>query len=144
MSFGESLRTLAMQSAFGGARVLVNQRTKTPCSKTEQRSSAGYLGGVLLSVRWRNEPSIGPFVCMARVVPALVRPLTLTSYFASTWAWLCNERFVMSRVHSMNLSVVMSRVNVKAFKGKGVPSFCARPFLSRRNTCNLPCSILEI
>lgn len=137
MSFGESLRTLAMQSAFGGARVLVNQRTKTLCSPTEQRSSAGYLGGVLLSVRWRSEPSIGPFVCMARVVPALVRPLTLTSYFAPGQFLLRNVQFVMLRVHSLNLCVVSFRVNVKAFKGKGVPNLCANTFsvLSRRKAC---------
>ncbi len=51
---------------------------------------------------------------------------------------LRNVQFVTLRVHSLNLCVVSSRVNVKAFKGKGVPNLCANQFsvLSRRKACN--------
>lgn len=51
---------------------------------------------------------------------------------------LRNVQFVTLRVHSLNLCVVSFRVNVKAFKGKGVPNFCANPLsaLSRRKACD--------
>lgn len=50
---------------------------------------------------------------------------------------LRNVQFVTLRVHSLNLCVVSFRVNVKAFKGKGVPHLCANPFsvFSRRKAC---------
>lgn len=51
---------------------------------------------------------------------------------------LRNVQFVTLRVHSLNLCVVSFRVNVKAFKGKGVPNLCANPLsaLSRRKACD--------
>jgi hypothetical protein len=133
MSFGEGLWMLAMQE-------LANQLTKTGGNQAERRPTAPHLGGLLSLAHWRSVSSIGPDTCMARVVPALVHPLTLTSYFASGQFLLRNVQFVTLRVHSLNLSVVSSRVNVKAFKGKGVPNLCANQFsvLSRRKACAKP------